>query len=73
VFSVPATALLNDAKGLRVAVVGADNRVRWVTVVLERDTGATVEIASGVDVADRVVKLASVELAEGQVVEIAKK
>jgi RND family efflux transporter MFP subunit len=73
VFAVPATALLNDAKGLRVAVLGADNHVRWVTVVVERDTGATVEIASGVDGTERVVKLASVELAEGQLVEIAKK
>jgi RND family efflux transporter MFP subunit len=70
VFAVPATALLNDAKGLRVAVVGPDTRIKWRQVVIERDTGATIEIATGIDDTDRVVKLASAALEDNQRVEV---
>ncbi|MET0594181.1 MAG: efflux RND transporter periplasmic adaptor subunit [Polyangiaceae bacterium] len=72
VFTLPATALLNDAKGLRVAVVGSDSRIRWTPVVLERDTGSTIEIATGIDDSTQIVKLASADLADGQIVEVAK-
>lgn len=70
VLEVPATAVMNDASGLRVAIVGADGKVRLVAVVVERDTGATIEIASGIDESDRLVKLASAELSDGKSVEI---
>ena len=70
VFEIPATALLNDANGLRVAIVGADGAIHLVTVVVERDTGATVEISSGLAVGERVVKLAGEGLSEGAVVEV---
>ncbi len=70
VFEVPATALMNDAKGLRVAVVGADDKVRLVAVVLERDTGSTLQISSGLAGDERVVKLASVELFDGKSVDV---
>ncbi|MFT3769026.1 MAG: efflux RND transporter periplasmic adaptor subunit [Minicystis sp.] len=72
VLSVPATALLNDASGLHVVVVGPNDRVRHVPVVVERDTGPTVEIASGLAPEDRVVKLPSAELTEGRQVEVAR-
>ena len=72
VFTLPATALLNDAKGLRVAVVGPDSRINWQPVVIERDTGSTIEIAAGIDPSDRVVKLASVALVDNQLVDVAK-
>jgi RND family efflux transporter MFP subunit len=72
VFTLPATAMLNDAKGLRVAVVGPDSRIKWQPVVLERDTGSTIEIAAGIAESDRVVKLASVALEDNQLVEVAK-
>ena len=71
VFAVPGTALLNDAKGLRVAVVGPDARVHWRPVVIERDTGSTIEVATGIDDSDRVVKLANAALEDNQLVEIA--
>ncbi len=71
VFVIPATAVMNDAKGLRVAVVGADEKLHLVTVVVERDTGPTMEISTGISEADRVVKLASSDLVEGRPVEIA--
>jgi RND family efflux transporter MFP subunit len=70
VFSVPSTALLSDAKGSRVAVVDAESKVHLMPVVVERDTGATIEIASGIDGGVRVVKLANSELSEGKVVDV---
>ena len=70
VFAVPATALLNDAKGSRVVVVDAESKVHLVPVVVERDTGSSIEIASGIDGGTRVVKLASSELSEGKIVEV---
>ena len=70
VFEVPATALLNDAKGLRVALVDADNTLRLVPVVLERDTGATVQISSGLTADARVVKLSSADMVDGKRVRI---
>jgi RND family efflux transporter MFP subunit len=72
VLTVPATALVNDAKGLRVAVVGPADRVRWATVVIERDTGSTIEVASGLEPTDRVVKLATAELTEGETVKVGR-
>jgi len=72
VVEIPATALLNDAKGLRVAVVGPDETLRLVPVVIERDTGPTLEISSGLDGTERVVKLAGAELVPGRKVVVAK-
>lgn len=72
VLEVPATALFNDSKGLRLAVVDAENKVRFVPITIERDTGATIEVATGLEGNERVVKLASAELSEGATVEILK-
>ena len=70
VVEVPATALMNDANGLRVAIVDDKSRIRLVTVVVERDTGPTVQISSGLDGSERVVKLASASLSDGSPVEV---
>jgi membrane fusion protein (multidrug efflux system) len=72
VYELPATALLNDAHGLRVAVVDADNKLRLVPIVLERDAGATVQVSSGLTDTDRVVKLASADMLDGKLVQIKK-
>jgi RND family efflux transporter MFP subunit len=69
VYELPATALLVDAKGVRVSVVAADGTIHYLPVVIERDTGPTVEIASGLDGSERVVKLASADLVEGKKVD----
>lgn len=71
VFELPATAVMTDAKGIRVAVVGADGKVKLVNVVIERDNGPTIEVSAGLAEGDRVVKLASAELVDGKNVEIA--
>jgi len=72
VYEIPATALLNDAKGLRVALVDPDNRLRLVPVVVERDTGATVQISSGLSADARVVKLSSADMVDGKRVQVRK-
>ncbi|WP_437985024.1 efflux RND transporter periplasmic adaptor subunit [Sorangium sp. So ce117] len=70
VLEIPATALYNDAKGLRVAVIDPGSRIRFAPIVVERDTGATIQVSTGLDGSERVVKLASAELTEGMAVEI---
>jgi RND family efflux transporter MFP subunit len=72
VLSLPASALLNDANGLRVAIVDRDDCIHLVKVVIEHDTGPTIELSSGVAADDRVVKLPTPELAEGRAVEIVR-
>lgn len=70
VFEIPATSVINDAKGMRVAVVGADDAVHIVPIVVERDNGATFEVSSGLTGGERVIKLPSVDLEEGRVVSV---
>jgi RND family efflux transporter MFP subunit len=56
VLSVPASALIFDAKGLSVATVEAGNRVLMKPVSIARDLGTIVELASGVSPSDRVIQ-----------------
>lgn len=71
VFELPATALYSDAQGLRVAVVRGDNKVEFVPIAIERDTGATLQIATGLTGTERVLKIAIPSLAAGARVEVA--
>jgi membrane fusion protein (multidrug efflux system) len=64
-YEIPSTALYNDASGLRVAVVEANDTLRFAKIVIERDTGATLQVASGLNPGDRVVRLASASLQQG--------
>lgn len=70
VLEVPASALVNDAKGLRVATVTPEGRIHLASVVVERDTGTILELASGLEEDARVVRLASADLVEGREVEV---
>jgi len=65
IYEIPVTALFNDAQGLRVAIVDSQNTIHFRPIVLERDTGATLQIASGLRGDERVVKLANAALSEG--------
>jgi RND family efflux transporter MFP subunit len=56
VLSVPASALIFDAKGLSVATVEAGNRVLMKPVSIARDLGTVVELASGISPGDRVIQ-----------------
>lgn len=67
---IPATALYSDAQGLRVAVVDAHDKVHFSKITIERDTGATLQVATGLSGDERVIKIAVPELAEGDPVEV---
>ena len=54
--SVPASALIFDQSGLRVATVGPDNKVVLKPITISRDLGREVEIATGLTVDDRVIE-----------------
>jgi hypothetical protein len=63
---------MTDSHGSRVAVVDAASKIHLVKVVVERDTGPTVEVASGLAGTERVAKLASSQFVEDQLVDVAK-
>ena len=69
---IPATALINDAAGLRVAIVDQDQRIRYRPITIERDTGATLVVASGLHGNERLVRVASASLKEGQKVTVVR-
>ena len=53
---MPGSALINDAKGVSVATVDANNKVVVKPVTIARDLGKVVEIGSGLNAADRVIE-----------------
>jgi membrane fusion protein, multidrug efflux system len=71
ILELPATALMTDARGQRVAVVDAQNKLHLVLVVVERDKGATIDISSGLQGDESVAKLGSAAFVEGMAVEVA--
>lgn len=70
VLELPSTTLIADAHGTRVAIVGADSRLRLVPIAIERDTGPAIQIATGLDEGDRVVRIGSADLVDGRLVEL---
>lgn len=70
VTEVPSTAVSADASGVRVAVVTREGKIHLAPVVIERDTGSSIEISQGLEPDSRVVKLFSAQLTEGQSVEV---
>jgi len=69
---IPSNTLLFRSEGLRVGVV-RDGRVQLVPVKIGKDSGATVEIASGLSQDDAVILDPSDSLASGQEVQIANR
>jgi multidrug efflux pump subunit AcrA (membrane-fusion protein) len=70
---VPASALIFDQKGLRVATVSADDRIVLKQVTISRDLGREVEIGSGLTAQGRIVESPSDGIGEGDQVRIAGK
>ena len=66
--SVPASALMFNEHGLRIATVSADNRIVMKPVKVARDLGTTVEIDAGLNRGDRVVDNPPDSLANGELV-----
>jgi RND family efflux transporter MFP subunit len=69
--NVPASALIFDQDGLKVATVDGANRVVLKTVTIARDMGRTVEIGSGLAAEDRVIESPQDGVATGDEVRIA--
>jgi RND family efflux transporter MFP subunit len=67
----PASALMFRDAGMAVAVIGPDGRVAIKPVAIGRDLGSTVEIASGLTTADRVIDNPPDSLRAGDAVRIA--
>jgi RND family efflux transporter MFP subunit len=68
---IPANTLLFRAQGLQVGVV-RNGRVQLVPVVIGKDSGANVEISSGLKATDAVILDPSDSLASGQEVQVKK-
>ena len=70
---VPASALIFDQGGMRVATVGPDDRVVLKSITIARDLGKEVEIATGLTAEDRVIETPPDGIASGDQVRIAGK
>lgn len=71
VLSVPASALMFDKAGLRIATVGPGSKVILKTVTIMRDLGKVIELSSGLAADDRVIENPPDGIAEGDLVRIA--
>jgi membrane fusion protein, multidrug efflux system len=68
---IPASALIFNGSGLRVATVGADDKVLFKTVTIARDLGKEIELGSGLSSEDRVIVAPPDGLADGDAVRVA--
>ena len=68
---VPASSLVFDQHGLRIATVGQDDRVTFKSVTISHDFGETVEIGSGLTPEDRIINNPPDGLNDGDRVQVA--
>ena len=68
---IPASALIFNGSGLRVATVGVDDKVRFKAVTIARDLGKDIELGSGISADDRVIVAPPDGLADGDQVRVA--
>jgi len=68
---IPASALIFNQNGLRVATVAAGDKVRFKTVTIARDLGREIEIGAGLSADDRVIVAPPDGIADGDQVHVA--
>ncbi|MGX9392879.1 efflux RND transporter periplasmic adaptor subunit [Nitrobacteraceae bacterium UC4446_H13] len=68
---IPASALIFNQNGLRVATVSAEDRIVFKPVVIARDLGKNIELASGLALDDRVVVAPPDGIVDGDKVRVA--
>jgi membrane fusion protein (multidrug efflux system) len=68
---IPASALIFNQNGLRVATVGSDDRVLFKAVTIARDLGRDIELASGISAEDRIIIAPPDGIADGDQVRVA--
>jgi multidrug efflux pump subunit AcrA (membrane-fusion protein) len=67
---VPASALIFDNQGLRLATVDEHNAVRFKSVAILQDLGNAVDIGSGLAATDRVIDTPPDGLVDGDHVQV---
>jgi len=72
VLSIPAGALIFNAKGLHVAAVDGDGKVTLKPITIARDLGQVIEVASGVTTSDRLIASPPDGLSDGDKVRVVK-
>ncbi len=68
--NIPASALVFDQNGLRVATVGPDDRVLFKSVKFARVLGRNIELASGVSLEDRIINAPPDGIVDGDQVRV---
>jgi membrane fusion protein, multidrug efflux system len=68
---IPASALIFNQSGLRVATVTPDDKVLFKTVTIARDLGRDIELASGIAPEDRIIVTPPDGIADGDQVRVA--
>jgi RND family efflux transporter MFP subunit len=68
---IPASALIFNQNGLRVATVDSDDKVLFKTVTIARDLGKEIELASGISADDRIIVAPPDGIADGDQVRVA--
>jgi membrane fusion protein, multidrug efflux system len=68
---IPASALIFNQSGLRVATVGSDDKVLFKTVTIARDLGRDIELGSGLSPDDRVIVAPPDGMSDGDQVRVA--
>jgi membrane fusion protein, multidrug efflux system len=67
---IPASALIFNQNGLRVATVGPDDKVLFKTVTIARDLGRDIELGSGIAPDDRIIVAPPDGIADGDQVRV---
>src|SRR6476646_8484607 len=67
---IPASALIFNKDGLRVATVGPNDKVLFKTVTIARDLGKEIELASGLAADDRIITAPPDGIADGDQVRV---
>ena len=67
---IPASALIFNQNGLRVATVDVDDKIRFKTVTIARDLGKEIELASGILPDDRIIVAPPDGIADGDPVRV---
>jgi multidrug efflux pump subunit AcrA (membrane-fusion protein) len=68
---IPASALIFNQNGLRVATVGADDKVLFKKVTIARDLGREIELGSGLSAEDWIIVAPPDGIADGDQVRVA--
>src|SRR5580692_8411543 len=68
--NIPASALIFDQTGLRVATVTPDNRILFKPVTIARDLGREIQLSGGISLEDRIINSPPDGIADGDQVRV---